>query len=129
MGNDIYIFGRGDGQDTIYNNDNSKDRMDVIKFKEGIGKGDISFMLNGSNLSIKYGNEDTITLSSYNSSPSYQIDKIGLNNANFITNTQINKIIQDINAFAKDNGISSINHDTIRNNNDMMNIVMNGWNG
>ncbi|QCD51747.1 calcium-binding protein [Campylobacter sp. RM16192] len=128
-GNDIYLFGRGDGQDTIYNNDNSKDRMDVIKFKEGISKRDISFMLNGSNLSIKYSNEDTITLSSYNSSPSYQIDKIELNNGNFITNTQINKIIQDINAFAKDNGISSINHDTIRNNNDMMNIVMNGWNG
>ncbi|WP_039888288.1 calcium-binding protein, partial [Campylobacter rectus] len=82
----------------------------------------------GNNLSIKYGAGDTITVSNYVSNTTYQIDKIELDNGNFITNSQISKIIQDINAYAKDNGITSINHDTIRNNQDIMNLVMSGWN-
>ena len=102
--------------------------MDVIKFKEGIRKEDLTFIYHGSNLSIKYGTGDTITVSNYVSNTAYQIDKIELGNGNFITNSQINKIIQDINAYAKDNGITGISHDTIRNNQDMMNLVMSGWN-
>ena len=85
-------------------------------------------MYSGGNLSIKYGNSDTITVSYYVSNTAYQIDKIELGNGNFITNSQINKIIQDINAYAKDNGITGISHDIIRNNQDMMNLVMSGWN-
>ena len=85
-------------------------------------------MYSGGDLSIEYGNSDTITVSYYVSNTAYQIDKIELGNGNFITNSQINKIIQDINAYAKDNGITGISHDTIRNNQDMMNLVMSGWN-
>ena len=85
-------------------------------------------MYSGSNLSIKYGTGDTITVNSYASNTAYQIDKIELGNGNFITNSQINKIIQDINAYAKDHGITGISHDTIRNNQDMMDLVMSGWN-
>ena len=127
-GNDTYVFNRGDGNDIIDNYDSSNDRMDVIKFKEGIRKEDLTFIYHGSNLSIKYGTGDTITVSNYVSNTAYQIDKIELGNGNFITNSQINKIIQDINAYAKDNGITGISHDTIRNNQDMMNLVMSGWN-
>ena len=127
-GNDTYVFGRGDGVDTINNSDGSKNRNDIIKFKEGIDKSDITFMYSGSNLSIKYGTGDTITVNSYASNTAYQIDKIELGNGNFITNSQINKIIQDINAYAKDHGITGISHDTIRNNQDMMDLVMSGWN-
>ncbi|MCD8212919.1 MAG: hypothetical protein LUC34_02510, partial [Campylobacter sp.] len=35
-GNDTYVFGRGDGKDTIYNDDSTPNRRDIIKFKEGI---------------------------------------------------------------------------------------------
>ncbi|WP_034957539.1 calcium-binding protein, partial [Campylobacter showae] len=99
-----------------------------IKFKEGISKKDLTFVFTGSNLSIKYGSSDTVTVNGYMNNTAYQIDKVELGNGNFITNSQINKIIQDISAYAKDNGITSISHDTIRNNQDMMNLVMSGWN-
>ena len=127
-GNDTYVFNRGDGIDTIEEYDDEKDRIDTLKFGEGISKEDLTFMYNGSNLSIKYGNNDTVTVNNHVNNAVYQIDKIELGNGNFITNSQINKIIQDINAYAKDNGITSISHDTIRNNQDMMNLVMSGWN-
>lgn len=123
-GNDTYVFNRGDGIDTIYDEQGN----DTIKFKEGIEKQDLTFTYSGNNLSIKYGNNDTITVNNHVNNTAYQIDKIELDNGNFITNSQINKIIQDINAYAKDNGITGINHNTIRNNQDMMNLVMSGWN-
>ena len=101
---------------------------DTIKFKEGITKENLTFMFNGNNLSIRYGDKDSITVNNYTGNVAYQIEKIELEGGNFITNSQINKIIQDINAYAKDNGITAISHDTIRNNQDMMNLVMSGWN-
>lgn len=85
-------------------------------------------MFNGNNLSIRYGEGGSITVNNYVDNAAYQIEKIELEGGNFITNSQINKIIQDINAYAKDNGITAISHDTIRNNQDMMSIVMSGWN-
>ena len=123
-GDDAYVFGRGDGVDTIYDVYGN----DTIKFKEGITKENLTFMFNGNNLSIRYGEGDSITVNNYTDNAAYQIEKIELEGGNFITNSQINKIIQDINAYAKDNGITGISHDTIRNNQDMMNLVMSGWN-
>lgn len=123
-GDDTYIFGRGDGADTIYDNYSNN----TIKFKEGINKEDVTFVVVDSNLSIKYGDSDAITINGYKNSNSYQIEKIELKNGSFITNSQINKIVQDINAYASDNGIVGIGHDVIRNDQNMMNLVMSGWN-
>jgi len=125
-GNDT-LYG-GEGDDAIYGNEGDDVLYGNSGFGEGISKEDLTFMYNGSNLSIKYGNNDTVTVNNHVNNAVYQIDKIELGNGNFITNSQINKIIQDINAYAKDNGITSISHDTIRNNQDMMNLVMSGWN-
>ena len=123
-GDDIYLFGKGDGVDTIYDYHGN----DTIKFKEGISKEDITFVVADGNLSIKYGDSDAITINGYKNSSSYQIEKIELKNGSFITNSQINKIIQDINAYTSDNGIVGIGHDAIRNDQNMMNLVMSGWN-
>ena len=116
-GDDTYIFGKGDGKDIIddaYGNN-------VIKFKEGISKKDISFMYAGGRLSIKYSGNDDISLGGW-------FQKIELDNGSFITPYQVNKIIQDISSYAINHGMATISHDTIRNNQDMMNIVMSGWN-
>ena len=121
---DTYVFGRGDGSDTVYDSYGN----DTIKFKEGINKEDITFVVADGNLSIKYGDSDAITINGYKNSSSYQIEKIELKNGSFITNSQINKIVQDINAYASDNGIVGIGHDAIRNDQNMMNLVMSGWN-
>ncbi|MDY6119841.1 MAG: hypothetical protein SPI03_00670 [Campylobacter sputorum] len=114
---DTYIFARGDGQDIISDNSGNN----IIKFQEGIAKEDISFSYSENNLNIQYSNIDIITINN----SSYKIE---LDDGSFITSNQIAKIIQDLNAFAKDNGIANITNDTIRNNQNMMSIVMGGWN-
>ena len=41
--NVTYLFGRGDGQDTIFGADRASDKVDIIRFKEGIAKEDLIF--------------------------------------------------------------------------------------
>lgn len=45
----------------------------------------------------------------------------------FITSTQINKIIEQLNTYANDNGLTSITHDDIASNQNLMQLVMSGW--
>ena len=48
--------------------------------------------------------------------------------SNFINQTQINKIIEQLNTYANDNGLTSITHDDIASNQNLMQLVMSGWN-
>ena len=47
--------------------------------------------------------------------------------SNFINQTQINKIIEQLNTYANDNGLTSITHDDIASNQNLMQLVMSGW--
>ena len=46
----------------------------------------------------------------------------------FINQTQINKIIEQLNAYPNDNGLTSITHTDIASNQNLMQLVMSGWN-
>ena len=48
--------------------------------------------------------------------------------SNFINQTQINKIIEQLNTYANDNGLTSITHEDIASNQNLMQLVMSGWN-
>ena len=52
-GADTYIFGKGDGNDTIY-----ADGNDIVKFKERITKDDILITRDYDDLMIKFKNSD-----------------------------------------------------------------------
>ncbi|MGP1507141.1 MAG: hypothetical protein ACTTIM_06825, partial [Campylobacter sp.] len=47
--------------------------------------------------------------------------------SNFINQTQINKIIEQLNTYANDNGLTSITHTDIASNQNLMQLVMSGW--
>ncbi|WP_291987231.1 calcium-binding protein [Candidatus Accumulibacter sp. ACC007] len=42
LGNDTYLFGRGDGNDTIYDQDVTAGNMDTIRFKDGVLPSDVT---------------------------------------------------------------------------------------
>ena len=50
------------------------------------------------------------------------------NQTGYITSYQIDKIIEQLNAYANDNGLTTITHDDINTNQNLMQIVMSGWN-
>jgi Ca2+-binding RTX toxin-like protein len=66
VGNDTYVFGLGDGQDTIYDNDTTAGNQDVIQFKAGIAPESVQVSRNSNNLVLKIaGTTDQITVHNY----------------------------------------------------------------
>lgn len=77
---DTYLFGRGDGHDTIYNRKEGQTNSDTIRFKDGITSSDIRFEgVPGYNedLRIILGDgTDSITVKNWFASPAYQIGRL-----------------------------------------------------
>ena len=120
-GDDTYIFGRGDGADTIYDFVGN----DTIKFKEGVSKENITFQRVANDLVLKYGENDTVRIN--NQFGGGAIEQIALASGEYITASKINKIIEDLNAYATNNGMSNISMDDMKNNPDIMQMFASGW--
>ncbi len=54
-GNDTYLFGAGDGNITISNSDAAANRMDVLRFLEGISSDDVSVARSDDHLNLTVG--------------------------------------------------------------------------
>ena len=121
-GNDTYVFGKGDGNDTI--SDTSGENK--IKFKEGIGKENITFQRIDNDLLLKYGENDTVRINNQFGGSSIE-QQIALASGEYITASKINKIIEDLNAYASNNGMSNISMDDMKNNPDIMQMFASGW--
>ena len=62
-GSDTYLFARGDGQDTIQDQDSNAEAVDVLKFNDSVLKGDIKLTRQGSDLTLNIGaNGDRVAL-------------------------------------------------------------------
>ena len=65
-GNDTYLFGRGSGNDTIHNNDNTAGKVDTIQFGAGIVESDISARIDRFDLVLSInGTTDSIRITSF----------------------------------------------------------------
>jgi Ca2+-binding RTX toxin-like protein len=140
-GDDTYLFGKGDGRDTIidksqngffgwfnwFRHNHQKDAgEDTVKFDKEITKDDVSFIYERGDLHIKYGNSDSITVKHQTNSKE-KIEKFELSDGEFLTNQDINLIIQQMNAYATDHGMHVRTNDDIRKNQELMNIVSSAW--
>ncbi|HDH7781033.1 TPA: putative Ig domain-containing protein, partial [Acinetobacter nosocomialis] len=78
-GNDSYVFNLDDGQDTINSYENNNLKIDQIIFNEGIQASSVSVKRDGSDLIIKYSEQDQITVLGYfdsNGAAAGRIDQI-----------------------------------------------------
>ena len=126
-GNDLYLFNAGDGIDEIHELGGIND---CIKFGEGISKSDIGFFKDGDNLIIDYGNivgQDTVSIIAQYESTNKTIERIQLNDGSYLSNTDINALIQNITAYAINNDIQINSISDVRNNSDLMNLVAAAW--
>lgn len=65
-GSDVYLFERGDGQDTISSYDDGIGRFDVLQFGQAIDPADVTARRSGDNLVLTFqGGTDQITVSQY----------------------------------------------------------------
>jgi len=124
-GNDTYAFGTNSGLDTI--NDTSG-TLDKVYFNSDIARTNIAmFMDSSNNLIIDYGSQTGTDKVTIQNQSKYTIERIKLDNGQFLTNSDINKLIQSMTAFANNHDIQMTNVSDVRNNQDLMNLVAASW--
>ena len=65
-GDDTYIFGRGYGQDTIFDNDSTTGNVDIVSFAEDVSPDEVSATQSGSALVLSIrGSSDALTIANY----------------------------------------------------------------
>jgi len=89
---------------------------------------DISFFMSHGDLFLQYGDTDIIKINNQDETDN-KIEKFELADGSFLTNDDVDMVIQQLNAYSSDKkGMHKINNETIRNNAEMMNIVTAAWN-
>lgn len=131
-GDDVYLFSKGDGVDDIYDHKSSlfffseNAGNDIVKFGQGITKNDISFIMQYGDLKMQYGSTDFLTVHNQNQTND-KIERFELSDGSYMSNTDIDLIIQQITAYSQDNGLNITNNTQVQNNQALMNIVTSGW--
>lgn len=126
-GSDTYVFNAGDGNDTILDwAQYGSNDTDNIVFGAGITKNDVRFLMKNGNLSIGYSQNDTINVQ-YAQNTQAKIERFTLSDGNYLTSNDLNVIIQSMNAYATDHGMSITSLDSVKANQDLMNIVAGAW--
>jgi len=65
-GNDTYLFGQGDGQDTVIDGDYTTGNSDTLRFKEGVAPADVKLLRSGNDLVLTIrGSSDLVSLKQY----------------------------------------------------------------
>jgi Ca2+-binding RTX toxin-like protein len=122
-GDDTYRFSLGNGTDTI--NDAGPDgATDTVIFTGTVSGETVAFFRNGSDLSITYGGADYITVLNQDDAG---IEKVQFGNGLYLTDAEINAVIQQITAYSADHGLSLTSVDDVRGNHELMNIIANSW--
>jgi Ca2+-binding RTX toxin-like protein len=79
-GSDTYLFGRGDGQDTLRDVDTTAGVVDRLVFKAGVAPADVQVLSSGDHLILKIaGTTDQIQIDNYfgaNASNGWQVEQI-----------------------------------------------------
>ncbi|OWW20174.1 calcium-binding protein [Noviherbaspirillum denitrificans] len=77
FGGDTYRFGRGSGQDTIYEDDWMTSQADTVELGAGIASADISLLRDGNDLILGInGSTDTLTMKSWFQDSRFRVDQV-----------------------------------------------------
>ncbi len=122
IGNDTYFLFKEDGEDTISDNYGN----DIISFEYDLSSKDILFSWDRYDLVVNYSQNDSVKIK-YQKIPTRSIEKFELLDGSYLTNSDIEVLIQDMTSFANKNGVDLTNRQEVTNNSELMNIVSNAW--
>lgn len=121
-GEDTFIINKNNGHDIISNTGGVNDILKLFDFV----KEKIIFYFKGSDLVIGTDENNSVTIKNQLIANN-KIEEISLSNENGVFKLDMNKLIQDINAFTSENGAISINETEMRQNQNLMTIYNNSW--
>lgn len=126
VGNDTYRFLMEDGVDVISEYGASSD--DKIVLLTNNNQTAIAFFMNGNHLEIGYtaSPSDKITVQNHNISAS-AIERFELSEGFFMTSSDLNGLLQHMSSYAAENNIALTSLADVQNNNELTNIIAQGW--
>ena len=81
---------------------------------------------NNINLSIS-GTTDKVTLAGYFTNNNYKIEKVQLADGNYLSSTDIDKLIQSMSLYVTTKGISLPSANDVSKNAELMTMIANSW--
>lgn len=127
IGDDTYLFSQGDGIDSI-NDETGK--QDAILLDSTVSKDNIAIYSQNGNMIIDYGENigvDRVVALNHFSDANKKIERIELSDGSYITDSDINLLIQNMTAYANNNAIEFTGIESVKNNADLMNLVASAW--
>jgi Ca2+-binding RTX toxin-like protein len=109
-GSDTYWFGRGGGNDTIYNGDTGTS-PDRLQFGSGIAEDQLWFGKNGTDLLVTLrgtGGSDTVRLKGWYSASSNQLSNFQLSDGSVLTASHVQTLVQAMATFTSSSGAPTI---------------------
>ena len=100
-GNDTYRMARGQGRDTIIEDDATAGNRDVVQFASGITADQLWFRQVGNNLEVSIiGTEDKLTLNSWYAGSGYHVEEFRTSDGHVLIDTQVQNLVQAMASFA-----------------------------
>ncbi len=123
-GDDTYTFNLGDGSDILCDQSGT----DTIEFAADVVKEEIAFLKTGTTMKIGYGVDDQITMNNYaDSETGNRIETITLADGSYMTDADINDLIQQMSAYATTEGISLNSIDDVKQQEPLMAMIADTW--
>jgi Ca2+-binding RTX toxin-like protein len=129
-GDDTYIFYYFDFDeaidvDVVENSD--PDGFDRIELSYGIDRDTVSLFQQGEHLEIGYGTAEKIVVNDFFAGAENQVDEVRLLDGGLLTAADIESVIQQMSAYAVQEGISLTSLDDVRQNENLMTLVAGSW--
>jgi len=100
-GNDEYVLARGDGVDTIQENDATAGNTDVLRFLAGVSTDQLWFRKVGANLEVSIiGTTDKTTISSWYSGSAYHVEQFKTSDGKTLLDSKVNALVDAMAAFS-----------------------------
>ena len=119
------MFGRGSGNDTIFNATSASSDMDVVEVAANAE--DIYLERSGNNLLISIlGEADTLTIDRWYNGDGFQVENINTSDGYTLSKTQVDQLIQAMASYESTSGMSWA--DGVRSNDETVNqLVSQMW--
>lgn len=99
-GDDVYIFGRNDGIDTVIENDSTIGNNDVVRFLSDISASQIWFQHVDNNLEVSIiGTSDKLVINNWYLGTAYRIERFRTTDGLTLLDSQVDDLIDAMNAF------------------------------
>lgn len=100
-GNDVYLLARGDGSETIQENDATSGNTDILRFLEDVSADQVWFRQVSNNLEVSIiGTDDKATITNWYTGNQYKVEQFQASDGQILLSTQVNNLVNAMASFA-----------------------------